>query len=283
MPRPPNHSRPHPSRAVSLSESVVSMRRPILAANWKMNLGRPEDALDFVRRIRYALNEIETVDRIVCPPFTAMAAVAEALAATSIAVGAQNMHFEDKGAHTGEISAAMLAGLCRFVILGHSERRADGGALETDAAINRKVRAALAHGLTPIVCVGENLVQMEKGETQAFVSGQVAGALDGLAPEQASRCVIAYEPLWAIGTGKAATPADANRVITLSIRAPISDRFGETVAQAVRVQYGGSVTADNIAPFMAMPEIDGALVGGASLKPDYVDLVRNAAEAAGSR
>ena len=283
MPRPPNHSRPHPGRAVSLSESVVSMRRPILAANWKMNLGRPEDALDFVRRIRYALNEIETVDRIVCPPFTAMAAVAEALAATSIAVGAQNMHFEDKGAHTGEISAAMLAGLCRFVILGHSERRAAGGALETDAAINRKVRAALAHGLTPIVCVGENLVQMEKGETQAFVSGQVAGALDGLAPEQASRCVIAYEPLWAIGTGKAATPADANRVITLSIRAPISDRFGETVAQAVRVQYGGSVTADNIAPFMAMPEIDGALVGGASLKPDYVDLVRNAAEAAGSR
>ena len=264
-------------------EGVGSMRRPILAANWKMNLGRPEDALEFVRRIRYALNEIETVDRIVCPPFTAMAAVADALAATSIAVGAQNMHFEDKGAHTGEISAAMLAGLCRFVILGHSERRAAGGALETDAAINRKVRAALAHGLTPIVCVGENLVQMEKGETQAFVSGQVAGALDGLAPEQASRCVIAYEPLWAIGTGKAATPADANRVITLSIRAPISDRFGETVAQAVRVQYGGSVTADNIAPFMAMPEIDGALVGGASLKPDYVDLVRNAAEAAGSR
>ena len=256
------------------------MRRPILAANWKMNLGRPEDALELVRRIRHPLNEIETVDRVICPPFTAMAAMAEALTATSIAVGAQNMHYEDKGAHTGEISPAMLAGLCQFVILGHSERRAAGGALETDAAINRKVQAALANGLTPIICVGETLAQMEKGETQSFVSGQVASALDGLLPEQVSRCVVAYEPLWAIGTGKAATPADANRVISLSIRAPIADRFGEAVAQATRVQYGGSVTAGNIAEFMIMPEIDGALVGGASLKPDYVDLVRNAAKAA---
>jgi triosephosphate isomerase len=177
----------------------------------------------------------------------------------------------------------MLAGLCQFVILGHSERRAAGGALETDAAVNRKVHSALANGLTPIVCVGESLAQREKGETQAFLSGQVAGALDGLTPEQASRCVIAYEPLWAIGTGKAATPADANRVIALSIRAAIADRFGEAVAQTARVQYGGSVTADNIAGFMAMPEIDGALVGGASLKPDYVDLVRHAAEAARKR
>lgn len=256
------------------------MRRPILAANWKMNLGRQEDALDFVRRIRHPLNEIETVDRVICPPFTVIAAVAQALGATSIAVGAQNMHYEDKGAHTGEISPAMLADLCQFVILGHSERRAAGGVLETDETINRKVRAALASDLTPIICVGETLAQMEKGETQSFVSGQVASALDGLLPDQASRCVLAYEPLWAIGTGKAATPADANRVISLSIRATIADRFGETVAQATRVQYGGSVTVSNIAEFMMMPEIDGALVGGASLKPDYVDLVRNAAEAA---
>jgi len=193
------------------------------------------------------------------------------------------MHFEDKGAHTGEISAAMLSGLCQFVILGHSERRAAGGALETDAAVNRKVRTALLNGLTPIVCVGETLAQREQGETQVFVSGQVAGALDGLTPEQVARCVMAYEPLWAIGTGKAATPADANRVIALSIRAAIADRFGEATAQAVRVQYGGSVTAENIAGFMIMPEIDGALVGGASLRPDYVDLVRNAAQAAGER
>lgn len=259
------------------------MRRPVLAANWKMNLGNAEEARQFVRRIRNGLNAIATVDRVVCPPFTALAAVAEVVAVTSIAVGAQNMHFEDKGAHTGEISAAMLSGLCQFVILGHSERRAAGGALETDAAVNRKVRTALLNGLTPIVCVGETLAQREEGETQVFVSGQVAAALDGLTPEQAVRCVIAYEPLWAIGTGKAATPADANRVIALSIRAAIADRFGEAVAQTVRVQYGGSVTAENIAGFMIMPEIDGALVGGASLKLDYVDLVRNAAEVAGSR
>jgi len=261
----------------------MRIRRPILAANWKMNLGRPEDALEFMRRIRFALNAIDTSDRVVCPPFTSLPAVSEALAATSIAVGAQNMHFEEQGAHTGEISAAMLAGLCKFVILGHSERRAAGGTLETDAAINRKVKAALAKDLTPIVCVGENLAQMEAGETNTWVSGQVSSAFEGLSPAQVARCVIAYEPIWAIGTGKAATPADANRVIALSIRGTITDRFGEDVAQAVRVQYGGSATVDNIAEFMAMPEIDGALVGGASLKPDYVDLVRRAVEAAGSR
>jgi triosephosphate isomerase len=259
------------------------MRRPILAANWKMNLGRADEALEFVRRIRFPLSEIEGADRVICPPFTVLTAVAEALAPTSIAVGAQNMHFEDKGAQTGEVSVAMLAGLCRFVILGHSERRAMGGTLETDAAIQRKVKAALAKDITPILCVGENLAQMEAGETQAWVSGQIASALEGLLAAQVARCVIAYEPIWAIGTGRAATPADANRVIALSIRAPIADRFGEDTAQAVRVQYGGSVTVDNIAEFMAMPDIDGALVGGASLKPDYVDLVRRAAEAAGSR
>ena len=259
------------------------MRRPILAANWKMNLGRTDEALEFVRRIRFPLSEIEGADRVLCPPFTVLAAVAEALAATSIAVGAQNMHFEDKGAHTGDISAAMLAGVCRYVILGHSERRAAGGALETDTAIHRKVRAAVARDLTPIVCVGENLAQMEAGETHAWVSGQVAGAFEGVDAAQVARSVIAYEPIWAIGTGRAATPADANRVIAFSIRGPIADRFGEQVAQAVRVQYGGSVTADNIAEFMAMPEIDGALVGGASLKPDFVDLVRLAVEASGGR
>ncbi len=258
------------------------MRRPVLAANWKMNLGSPEDARAFARRIRNGLNSIENVDRVLCPPFTALAAVAEVLTATSIAIGAQNMHFDDKGAHTGEISAAMLVGLCQFVILGHSERRASGGELETDAAVNRKVHAALASGLTPIVCVGETMAQRERGETQGFISGQVAAAFKGLTPEAASRCVIAYEPLWAIGTGQAATPAEANRVIGLSIRAAIANQFGETVAQAVRVQYGGSVTTENIAGFMSMPEIDGALVGGASLKTEYVDLVRNAAQAGGN-
>jgi triosephosphate isomerase len=257
------------------------MGRPILAANWKMNLGRADEALEFVRQIRFPLSEIEGADRIVCPPFTVLAAVAEALAPTSIAVGAQNMHFDDKGAQTGEVSAAMLAGMCRFVILGHSERRAMGGTLETDAAIQRKVKTALAKDITPILCVGENLSQMEAGETQAWVGGQISSALEGLEAAQVRRCVIAYEPIWAIGTGRAATPADANRVIALAIRAPIAERFGEETAQAVRVQYGGSVTVDNIAEFMAMPDIDGALVGGASLKPDYVELVRRAVQAAG--
>jgi triosephosphate isomerase len=259
------------------------MRQPIFAANWKMNLGSPQEALEFVRRIRHPLGEIEGVHNVICPPFTALAAVAEALAPTPIAVGAQNMHGEEKGAHTGEISAGMLAGLCQFVILGHSERRAAGGAHETDAAINRKLRTAIAKGLTPILCVGENLSQQEKGETQALVSAQISSGLEGVSPDEASRCVIAYEPIWAIGTGKAATPVDANRVIALAIRGAITDRFGESVAQAIRVQYGGSVTAENIGDFMAMPEIDGALVGGASLKPEYVELVRRGAEAARAR
>jgi len=261
------------------------MRYPIIAGNWKMNLGHVDQALAFVRRIRYPLNAIEGVERVLCPPFTALAAVAEILRPTHIRLGAQTMHWEDHGAYTGEVSPAMLAGLCQYVIIGHSERRTGRVAfpdpdaavsVEGDAAVNRKVHAALAHDLTPIVCVGENLAQNEAGQTHAFVGGQVRAALAGLTCEQARRCVIAYEPLWAIGTGRAATPADANRVIGLTVRGAIAEVFGESTAQAVRVQYGGSVNVDNIAAFMAMPEVDGALVGGASLKPDFVELVRRA-------
>ena len=262
------------------------MRYPIVAGNWKMNLGRVEDALAFVRHIRYRLNEIEGVERVMCPPFTVLAAVAQVLRPTRIGLGAQTMHWQDQGAYTGEISPAMLAGLCRYVILGHSERRTgrvafpDQGpeaSVESDAAVNRKVHAALAHDLSPIICVGENLAQNEGGQTHQFVGGQVRAALAGLTAKQAERCVIAYEPMWAIGTGKAATPVDANRVIGLTIRGAIADIFGEITAQAVRVQYGGSVNAENIAAFMAMPEVDGALVGGASLKPEFVELVRRVA------
>jgi triosephosphate isomerase len=261
------------------------MRYPIIAGNWKMHLGRIDEALAFVRRIRYRLNEIEGVERVLCPPFTVLAAVAEVLLPTHIRLGAQTMHWEDEGAYTGEISPAMLAGLCQYVILGHSERRTgrvafpdgDGSCVESDDAIARKVHAALAHDLSPIICVGENLAQNEAGETHEFVGGQVRAALAGLAAEQAQRCVIAYEPLWAIGTGRAATPADANRVIGLTIRGTIAEMFGEATAQTLRVQYGGSVNEDNIAAFMAMPDVDGALVGGASLRPDFVELVRRAA------
>ncbi len=253
------------------------MRHPIIAGNWKMHLGHVDEALTFVRRIRYQLNGIEGVDRVLCPPFTVLAAVAEVLRPTRIGLGAQTMHWEDRGAHTGEISPAMLAALCQYVILGHSERRAANN--ESDAAVNRKIHAALIHDLTPIICVGENLAQNEAGQTHTFVGGQVRAALAGLAAEQAERCVVAYEPLWAIGTGKAATPADANRVIGLTIRGAIAEMFGEATAQAVRVLYGGSVNVENVVAFMAMPEVDGALVGGASLKPDFVELVRRAVSA----
>ncbi len=255
------------------------MRQPIIAGNWKMHMGRVDQAVGFARQIRVPLNEIEGVDRVLCPPFTVLAAVAEAVQHTQITLGAQTMHWEELGAHTGEISPVMLSEICQYVILGHSERRATGSAAETDPSINLKVHAAFAHGLTPIICVGENLEQNEASETHAFVGGQVRAAFGGLTPEQAIGCVVAYEPIWAIGTGKAATPTDANRTIGVTIRGAIAESFGEEMAQTVRVQYGGSVNTDNIASFMAMPEVDGALVGGASLKPDFVELVRNGARA----
>ena len=252
------------------------MRQTIIAGNWKMHLGCVDEALAFVRRIRHPLNEIEGIERVVCPPFTVLAAVAEVLLPTSISLGAQTMHWEERGAYTGEISPSMLQGLCKYVILGHSERRATKSTAESDAKINLKVHSALSFGINPIICVGENLQQNEANETHAFVSKQVRAALEGLTDEQAKKCVIAYEPIWAIGTGKAATPVDANRTIGFSIRGAIAELLGEEVAQAVRVQYGGSVNVENIASFMAMPEVDGALVGGASLKPDFVELVRRA-------
>ena len=262
-----------------------------------MHLGRVDEALAFVRQIRYQLNRIDRVDKVLCPPFTVLAAVADAIRPTRIGLGAQTMHWKDQGAYTGEISPAMLAQVCQYVILGHSERRTgrvvlpegiDGADqtdgvethFEGDIAVNHKVHAALEHGLTPIICVGENLAQNEAGDTHAYVGAQVRAALSGLTPEQASACVFAYEPLWAIGTGKAATPADANRVIGITIRGAIGDLFGETTARQVRVQYGGSVNADNIAAFMKMPEVDGALVGGASLRPAFVQLVQRAASTA---
>jgi triosephosphate isomerase len=264
------------------------MRLPIVAGNWKMNLGRVDEALAFVRRIRHPLNEIEDVERVLCPPFTVLWPLAEVLRPTQIRLGAQTMHWEDRGAFTGEISPTMLAGVCQYVIIGHSERRTGrvafpdretGASVEGDPAVKRKVQAALAHNLIPIICVGENAAQKEGGQTHAFIGGQVRAALTGLRADQAAQCVIAYEPIWAIGTGQAATPVDANRVIGLTIRGAIAEMFGEATAQAIRAQYGGSVNVENIADFMAMPEVDGALVGGASLNADFVALVRRAAAA----
>jgi triosephosphate isomerase len=254
------------------------MRRPILVANWKMNMTIAE-AIGFVRSIRLGLNEIKGVDRVLCPPFTALAAIKDLISATGIGLGAQNMYWEEKGAFTGEISPGMLAELCQWVILGHSERRGYFG--ETDEGVNRKVHTALAHGLKPIVCVGESPEQHEDNRTEQVISGQVKGSLVGLTAAQVAGLVMAYEPVWAIGTGKPATAAGAGAVIGLAIRKVIAELYDEATAQAVRVQYGGSVTPANIGEFMAHPDIDGALVGGASLKAEFVDLVRNAAKAKG--
>ena len=253
------------------------MRRPLIAANWKMNLGRTEEALALVRRLRPALTAVESVDVAICPPFTVLAALAEVLRNSRIGLGAQTMHWAESGAHTGDISPSMLAGLCDYVILGHSERRASAGPGASDEAVNRKVHAVLEHGLVPIICVGESSAQREAGETHDFVGGQVRAALAGVDPAAARRLVFAYEPIWAIGSGQAATPAEANRTIGLTVRGAIAECAGEEAASRVRILYGGSVSAKNIAAFTAMPEIDGALVGGASLDAGFAELVRNAA------
>ena len=250
------------------------MRKPIIAGNWKMNKTAVE-AVQFVREIRHGLNQIEAVDSAVCPPFIALPAVHDALQATRVGVGAQNMHYEENGAYTGESAPNMITPYCQYVILGHSERRAYFG--ETDEGVNKKVKVALAHGLTPIICVGESLEQNEAGETHSFVSGQVKAAFADLTADQASHCIVAYEPIWAIGTGKSANAAQAGSIIGLTVRGTIAEIFGEEVAQKVRIQYGGSVKENNIAEYMAHPDIDGALVGGASLKAGFVELVRNAA------
>jgi triosephosphate isomerase len=220
------------------------------------------------------LQSFGSVERVVCPPFISLAAIAERLRGTDIAVGAQNMYPEPKGAFTGEIAPAMLEGLATYVILGHSERRQYFG--EDDAFVNRKLKAALANALVPIVCVGETLEQNERGETEAVISRQVRGALDGV--DHLSAVVIAYEPIWAIGTGRAATPEGANTTTAL-IRRIVGELGGGPIAEGLQIQYGGSVTAENFAAFIAQPDIDGALVGGASLRADqFVEIVRLAAE-----
>jgi triosephosphate isomerase len=254
------------------------MRKPILAGNWKMNKSASE-AVDFVREIRRELNNIKLADSVVCPPFVALQAVSEVLQATNVGVGAQNMHFADAGAYTGEVSVSMIKPFCQYVILGHSERRAYFQ--ESDENVNKKVKVALRSELTPIICVGESLEQNQAGKTHSFVSGQVTAALAGVSDEDAKRCIIAYEPIWAIGTGLSASVEDAGRIIGLTVRGALASAFDEEVAQTIRVQYGGSANPSNIGDYMQHPDIDGALVGGASLKRDFVDMVRISAEVAG--
>ena len=241
------------------------MRKPVIAGNWKMYKTIAE-AVDFVTKLKPLVADASHCEVVVSPPFTALRAVAMAVKGSNIAVAAQNVHWDKEGAHTGDIAPGMLveAG-CTHVIIGHSERRQNCG--ETDDQVNRKVKASLAAGLVPIVCVGETLAEREAGKTQEVLERQFRGGFAGLTPQDFSRIIVAYEPVWAIGTGRTATPemaVESHRFL----RGLVRQQFGEGGASALRILYGGSVKPDNVGGLMAQEEIDGALVGGASLKVD---------------
>ncbi len=241
------------------------MRRPFIAGNWKMHLDRAE-SVALASAVARRAGEFTKVDVAVCPPFVYLEAVAKAIAGSSVGLGAQNMYHEKQGAFTGEVSPGMLVDVgCKYVILGHSERRAIFQ--ETNEAINKKVHAAFAAGLIPIVCVGEQLSEREAGRTLEVVYQQFEGSLAGLSPSQMEQTVIAYEPVWAIGTGKVATPQEAEQVHA-DLRKMVENRYNSETASKVRIQYGGSVKPDNARALLSQPNIDGALVGGASLKAD---------------
>lgn len=256
------------------------MRVPIITGNWKMHKSISE-SVEFVKQLEPRLEQYTTVERVVAPTFLALAAVKDALKGTQLKVGAQSVHWETHGAYTSQISPVMLQGLVEYVIIGHSECRAYLN--ETDETVNKKAHALLAHGLKPIIAVGESLAQNEAGETVSFVGSQVRAALRGISAEDMTRVVIAYEPIWAIGTGRNASGEIAQNIIGGTIRTTLIDLYGETVAQQVRIQYGGSVKPSNMAEYMSQPDIDGGLVGGASLNiDDFVQLVAVAAQEKGN-
>jgi triosephosphate isomerase len=250
------------------------MRKPFVAGNWKMNKTAAE-ARELVSAMNAPLNGITNVEKVLCPPFTSLPVIAPLLSGTDIGLGAQNMHWEEKGAFTGELAPGMVTEFCGYVIIGHSERRAYFG--ETDEQVNKKLHAALKADLIPIVCVGESLGQYEAGLTDEVVGRQIKMGLAGVDSASASRIVVAYEPVWAIGTGKASSGENANAVLKQVIRPALTGLFGESAAQSIRILYGGSVTAANAAEFFSQPEIDGALVGGASLKADEFVAIAKAA------
>ncbi|WP_308637313.1 triose-phosphate isomerase [Paenibacillus silvisoli] len=249
------------------------MRKPIIAGNWKM-FKTVSEATAFFADVK-GKAEVEGVETVICAPFTTLPALVEAAKGTSIAIGAQNLHFEDNGAFTGEISGVMLKDLgVNYVIIGHSERRAYFA--ESDEIVNKKVHAAFKHGLTPIVCVGEKLEEREAEQTKAVCKVQTEAAFQGLSAAQAAEVVVAYEPIWAIGTGKSSTSADAEDVIAF-IRDVIAGLYDAATADAVRIQYGGSVKPNNVSEYLGQSNIDGALVGGASLEPaSFIALVEGA-------
>jgi triosephosphate isomerase (TIM) len=252
------------------------MRKPMMAGNWKMN-NTIEQAVSLAKAISENVAGSEEVDCVICPASVCLPAVDYTVQGTSVAIGAQNMYWAESGAYTGEVSPLMLDGIAQYVIIGHSERREYFA--ETDETVNKKVHSALEHGLTPIMCVGESLAQNEAGETHSFVSRQVKAGLAGVSAEQVKGLIIAYEPIWAIGTGKAATSEQAQQICGETVRATVRELYGDEVAQSTRVLYGGSTKPDNIAEIMQQPDIDGALIGGASLKADdYCEMVRITAE-----
>ena len=252
------------------------MRLPMIAGNWKMNT-TVDDAVKLVKSMLGGLDKIGGIEKVICPPFVSLAAVRDLIKGSSVKLGAQNVFYEEKGAFTGEISPLMLATLCEYVIIGHSERRQYFS--ETGEAIDKKVKAALKVELKPILCIGERLEENEAGRTEEVLTRQLMASSDRLC--YLGGLVIAYEPVWAIGTGKSATGEEANKTIGF-IRQLISHQHGKDIANNVRILYGGSVTADNIAEFMRQPEIDGALVGGASLKAeDFLSIAKQTAEIRG--
>lgn len=249
------------------------MRKPIIAGNWKLN-NTSQEAIELVTLLKRGLDDVTDVDIVVCPVATALTDVKDALGESSIGLGAQNVYWEDSGAFTGEISAPLLKSIgVQYVIIGHSERRQYFG--ETDEAVNKKIKATLAHDLTPIVCVGEVLQQREDGKAFDVIEKQCTGAFAGLTAAEMEKLVVAYEPVWAIGTGKTATPEQAQEVHQF-IRGLLAKLYDENVSQTIRIQYGGSVKPENSAELMSQPDIDGALVGGASLKADsFIGIIKN--------
>lgn len=250
------------------------MRKPIIAGNWKLN-NTTREAAEFVTLLKRDLSEVTDVDIVVCPVFTALSVMADILTESNIGLGAQDVYWEDSGAFTGEVSAPLLKEIgVQYVIIGHSERRQYFG--ETNQTVNKKIRAALNHGLTPIVCIGEMLRERENNKTFEVIRTQCKESLAGFDADEMKRMVVAYEPVWAIGTGQTATPAQAQEVHRF-IRELLTKMHNEEAAETVRIQYGGSVKPENIAELMAQRDIDGALVGGASLKADsFVPIVKNA-------
>ena len=250
------------------------MRRTVIAGNWKMNKTAAE-AVDFLEAFKPLIADVSDVEIVVCPVFTALAAAVEAAKGSNIGVGAQNIHWEESGAFTGEISAAMLKETgVEYVIIGHSERRQYFG--ETDETVNKRLKAALAADIVPMVCVGELLEERESGKTESVIDTQIKGAFEGISATDAERTIVAYEPVWAIGTGKTATPEMAEETHAY-IRKVLSDIYSTKTAGEIRIQYGGSMKPGNSAELIAQSDIDGGLVGGAALKPDtFADLIKNA-------